>query len=180
MRAPPACAAVAVLTALALACGAMPGEPADVVRLYFETLGRDPIRNADLGSAAFHASHGLHLRRRAPPVPGAPPTPDPNPLQFAQMNWIDTERLAWYRRYIPLLHFEITRMSREGREATVTARVAIEGRPPFTQHFWLSQPEGGPWRIDHIEQEGVESTARIASFFTYPNAANWPQPGWSP
>ena len=96
------------------------------------------------------------------------------------MSWMSAQLSPWYRRYIPLLHFEVTDLKQSEREARVSARVSIEGRPPFTQHFALSRPAGGSWRIDRIEQEGVDAIATTAAFFTSPREAAWPGLGAPP
>ncbi len=172
---------LAVVALVGLACGAIPEESEDVVRLYFSTLGRDPIRNADLGSAALHESH--HLRSPHPAPVQRPhdllraPT---SLLELQQMSWMNAQMAPWYQRYIPLLHFEITDRQQSENDAHVSARVSIEGRPPFTQHFTLSRPAGGSWRIDRIEQEGVEAAAKTASFFTWPRESAWPGLGAPP
>lgn len=179
---------LAAVALVSFACGAIPDEPENVVRLYFMTLGRDPIRNADLGSAVFHASHGLRSPHPAPLLRPGQLVLRPEDLlrgpssllELQQMSWMYAQHPPWYQRYVPLLHFEITDLKQGESEARVSAKVSIEGKPPFTQHFALSRPDGGSWRIDRIEQEGVDAIASTAAFFTWPREAAWPGLGAPP
>ena len=100
---------LAAVALVALACGGIPDEPENVVRLYFMTLGRDPIRNADLGSAVLHENHGLRSPHPAPVRRPEDLLQGPSSLlEKQQMSWMYAQHAPWYQRYIPLLHFEIT------------------------------------------------------------------------
>ncbi len=163
---------LAALSVVAIVgCGAAPDAPQDVVALYFQSLGRDPIRSAALVTPAFHESHGLRIKSA---WTEAASEAQPFRLSSAELAWLGVQRRPEFFAYAPRLAVGVTEVLRpDAQHAVVTARVAGPGAPPFTQRFFLLRSErGAAWQIDRIQQEGVVPTGKTAAFVASPSRAD--------
>jgi hypothetical protein len=167
------CAALFLL--IATACGAPAAPPSDVVRTYFRSLGRDPMRTLPLVTDAFHRRHALRVVTSAEAQAAADRAPDTAPNALAldrhQLGWLAIQSRPELAR---LLAAETTRIGdahESGDTASVDVEVAPRDAPAFAQRFALVRGAGGAWRIDAIEQSGVVPANAASAFAAYPNEA---------
>lgn len=143
---------------LLAACGAPPSTPSDVVAAYFADLGRDPIRMLPLTTDAYHSAHGLWI------VASGEPRVDRN-----QVAWLAIQNRADFEQLARGLVATPRDASEQGDVASVAVRVAPAKGPAFVQRFQLVR--AGPtaaWRIDAVEQSGVDRGNAMAAFVAHP------------
>jgi hypothetical protein len=177
--------AALLLALLAGAC-ARESTPEQVVRLYFESLGRDPLRAGALVSEQFHARHGLRhattaqvaawsrrLRGEALAATSEPRPSDPaiRSRAEAELVWLATQIKEGFSERAALLSTSLLSAHQDGDSAEVAVRVTSPESSPFVQRFFLSRGEGGRWRIDRIEQEGVGERSLADAFVAAPSEA---------
>jgi hypothetical protein len=160
--------ALALLAATALACGAPPDAPADVVSLYLRSLGRDPARSAALVTPGLQARHGLRIEGKS-----REPDPEAFRLSRAELAWLGVQRKPEFVALASQLSATILEARVIGDDqAEVRARVEAPGGAPYTQTFLLVRNgRGASWRIDRMEQQGVERSNVLAAFVTNPSDA---------
>lgn len=171
-------ARLARIALLALvACGAPPRTPGDVVAVYFATLGRDPIRSLPLTTENFHRAHGLSIvtTSEARAWRGGAQLPDaaaPERVDRAQVAWLAIQNRADFARIAGELVATPLSTEEAGDVATVAVTVAPAHAPPFRQIFRLTrEAPDSAWRIDGIEQSGVEPGSEAAAFVAHPSEA---------
>jgi len=179
-------AAAATLFALLAGACARPATPERVVRLYFESLGRDPIRSGALVSESFHTRHGLRYstsaqsadwdrRARSARQDAHAETRQSGPAarsrSEAEALWLATQIKETFAERAALLSISPLSAHENGDAAEVAVRVASPESPPFVQRFFLSRGGDGRWRIDHIEQEGVDERSLADAFVAAPSEA---------
>jgi len=179
-------AAVLLLLALLTAACVRQRTPEQVVALYFESLGRDPLRAGSLLSEQFHTRHGLRhatsaqlaawsrrLRGEAPlatsevrvSAPAAPSRAE------AELIWLATQIKEGFSERAAQLSVSPLSAHQDATSAEVMVRIAAPGVPPFVQRFWLSRGGDARWRIDRIEQEGVDERSLPDAFVAAPSEA---------
>ena len=178
--------AAAVLLLLALLAGACVRQrtPEQAVALYFESLGRDPLRAGSLLSEQFHTRHGLRhatdaqiaawsrlLRGKSPAATSevrasAPAAPS---RAEAELIWLATQIKEGFSERAAGLSVSPLSAHEDATSAEVAVRVAAPGVPPFVQRFWLSRGGDARWRIDRIEQEGVDEHSLPDAFVAAPS-----------
>jgi len=156
----------------------------DTVRLYFASLGRDPIRAASLTSGLYQAEHGLRFStsasvaawgrrvRRGESSPAGAATPEAGRGAVdseALVMWLATQAKDGFAERAESLSIEVL----EARESRDTAEIVMRVRPPrapaFRQHFSLSHDSAGRFVIDRIVQEGVEADSLPDAFVAAPS-----------
>jgi len=168
----------ALLAAFALlvfaACGAAPRTPIEVVGAYFADLGHDPIRSLALTTEGFHGAHGLSLVTKAEAhawpagAPSDAPT-TPERVDRSQVAWLVIQNRAGFESIARGLVTTPGEVSEQGDVAAVAVTVAPAKGVPFVQRFQLVR--AGPaaeWRIDSVEQSGVERGNAMAAFVAHP------------
>ena len=164
-------------------------DPTGVVEAYFRTLARDPVRNAELLSPAFHATHGLRYvtTADAEELRGgdtsalARPAASTTSLSGSQVAWLMVQMKPDYLAIASRLQPTLEAPRITGDRARLTARVRSATGPGFVQHFTLSRPDpGARWRIDAIEQEGVVEANLRAAIVAYPNTLHYQRMGITP
>jgi len=171
--------------ALLLFCGCgTPSTPTETVIAYFRTIGRDPIRSADLLSDAFQARHGLHVATSAEmrgweqrlrgssgasvEAPGQGDTP--RSLHHAEIAWLGTQMKPVFRELAAALRATPLEEQIEGDRAEVAVRVLAPQTPSFVQRFTLSRDSAtARWRIDRIDQAEVDERNLPAAFVAAPS-----------
>ncbi len=156
--------AAAALVALALlACGVAP-EPERVVALYFETLGRDPLRAGSLVSGELQAAHGLRHVGSTRAVEG-------RGRADSELVWLATQAKPVFAERAAKLSVSPLSVREAGGVAEVSVQVSSPGAPPFVQRFHLSRDVEGRWRIDRIDQDGVDGGNLADAFVAAPTEA---------
>jgi len=170
--------------ALLLLCGCRaPATPTQTVVAYFSTLGRDPIRSADLLSDAFQMRHGLHMgtsaelrdwerRSRSPEAPMEPRKQEDSArsLHHAEIAWLATQTKPAFRELAAALHPVPLEERIAGEQALVTVRVLAPKTPSFVQRFTLSRHAATAcWQIDRIDQEEVDEQNLAVAFVAAPS-----------
>lgn len=172
-----ATATALVLAAAACACAPTPATPRDVVDAYFRAMGRDPIRTLPLVTPTFHAQHGVHVvtsaeAKRAYRHGDKTPVPtDPLAIDRLELGWLMIQvRPRFAAR---LAELERTTLAEEtaGDASRVAVRLAPREGAPFEQHFALVRDAAGGWRIDSVEQRGVDATNGFEAFIAHPTDA---------
>lgn len=168
----------AVVLALAVAaCAPAPETPREVVDAYFRAMGRDPLRTLPLVTPAFHVRHGVHVvtsaeAMRARHQGDTTPAPaDPLAIDRLELGWLMIQaRPAFAER---LGELKRTPVSDEttGDAARVVVRLAPRAGAPFEQDFALVRDAGGTWRIDAVEQRGVDATNGFEALIAHPTDA---------
>jgi len=160
-----------------------PATPTQTVVAYFRTLGRDPIRSADLLSDAFQMRHGLHMgtsaemrdwerRFRSPgaPVEAREQGDSPRSLHHAEIAWLATQTKPAFRELAAALRAIPLEERIAGDQAVVTVRVLAPRAPSFVQRFVLSRDSAiARWQIDRIDQEEVEAQNLAVAFVAAPS-----------
>ena len=178
------CAIVAlVLAALAAGC-ARERTPDEVVRLYFASLGRDPIRGASLVTEPFQLRHGLRhattaqaadwarrVRGGAPAATAPPSASAARSRAEGELMWLATQIKEGYAEQAARLVVTPLASREEGGEAEIAVRVASPGAPGFVQRFFLARGPEASWRIDRIDQEGVTDASLADAFVAAPSEA---------
>jgi len=172
---------VAVLTLLALACGGAPDSPRGVVDAYFASLGRDPLRTLPLLSPAFHRQHDLHVVTTAEALRATSrrgtvgANPDPLPPQLApdrlQLAWLMLQVRPGFASELEAFAIEPRGEQTEGATVRVTVRVTPARGQAFDQIFSLTRDNAGAWRIEGVEQRGVDPSNAIAAYVAHPTEA---------
>ncbi len=168
-----------------LGCGPAPRTAIATVESYFHTLARDPLRNLELLTPAFHRAHGLKPMTQAEAKRfelGLSPAPKSQEHSAADQSIgavsPDAARLAWlvvqmkpsYRRLARELSIRPLRVKEEAYQALVSVSVRAPQGPRFVQQFALSRAaDQAPWRIDHIDQRGVVAANLKAAVVAFPN-----------
>ncbi len=171
--------------ALLLFCGCgAPCTPTETVVAYFRTLGRDPIRSADLLSDTFQAQHGLRVVTSAEmrswerrirsgsgqAVEASEQGDIPRSLHHAELAWLATQTKRAFRELAAALHPTPLEERINGDQAVVTVRVFAPQATPFMQRFTLSRESTtAPWRIDRIDQGDVDRRSLPAAFVAAPS-----------
>jgi hypothetical protein len=153
---------------LAWAC-ARPSTPEEVVRAYFASLGRDPLRCGSLVTGSFQRSNGFHFAIAATGVDagqGAAST-----RAEAEALWLATQTKTGFEARAARLAIAPLAATRSADAATVSVRVDAPGAPSFVQRFDLARGADGRWRIDRIVQEGVEPGNLADAFVAAPSEA---------
>jgi len=186
-RSPWLCPAVTVAL-LALLAGACVRQqtPEHVVALYFESLGHDPLRAGALLSEQFHTRHGLRhatsaqvaawnrrLRGESPVATSETraSAPAARSRAEAELIWLATQIKEGFSERAAQLSVSPLSAHQDATSAEVTVRVSAPGMPSFVQRFWLSRGGDARWRIDRIEQEGVDERSLPDSFVAAPSEA---------
>lgn len=175
-----------VLAALLVGACAQPATPERVVDLYFESLGRDPLRAGAVVSADFQSRHGLHhattaefaalSKRRREGRPGAEGAaareePAASTRAEAELIWLAVQIKEGFADRAARLSISPLSVRENGDTAEVAVRIASPESPPFVQRFFLSRGTDGRWRIDRIEQEGIGERSLADAFVAAPSEA---------
>jgi hypothetical protein len=147
-------------TLLGVACAGGARTPADVVGAYFRGVGRNPIATLPLTTDAFHERHGLQLAARS----GAG-------ADEARAAWLAVQSRPELLVMAQQLRTQVASATESGDTAVVLVQVATRAGIAFEQRFALVRDWDGAWRIDAIEQSGVEEDDAIPAFVAYPNEA---------
>lgn len=163
------------------ACGTAEHTPAAVVESYFRCLARDPLRTLPLLTPEFHRRHALRVvtqaeaqawvsrREAASPATPEPAEPELSTDRF-QLAWLSLQGRPEFARLARESAHSVLDVRESGDEAEVITRIEPRSAPPFEQRFrLLREAEGSAWRIDAVEQSGVESANATAAFVAYPN-----------
>jgi hypothetical protein len=173
---------MALLGLLALAgCSASERTPASVVESYFRFLAVDPLRTLPLLTPGFHRRHALRavtqaeaqawVSRRGSASQEKPELLDPAlSTDRFQLGWLSVQGRPEFARLAREQARSVLDVRESGDEAEVITRIEPRSGPPFEQRFRLAR-EGTAslWRIDAVEQSGVESANAVAAFVAYPN-----------
>lgn len=177
---------VALVLAALLAGCARERAPDDVVRLYFASIGRDPIRAASLLTESFQLRHGLrhatsvqvadwkrrvHAGEHASSVSQRAAGSVARTRSEAEALWFATQIKDGYAQQAARL--SVTPISTHTQDATaeVAVRISSPGVPSFVQRFFLARGPDARWRIDRIEQEGVTDASVADAFVAAPTDA---------
>lgn len=172
-----AAAAAAALVLWITACAPAPESPRDVVDAYFRAMGRDPIRTLPLVTPAFHAQHGVHVvtsaeAKRAYRHGDTTPVPtDPLAIDRLELGWLMIQVRPRFAARLGELERTLLADETAGDTARVAVRLAPREGAPFEQHFTLLRNAAGSWRIDSVEQRGVDATNGFEAFIAHPTDA---------
>jgi len=163
------------------ACGPDEHPPGAIVEGYFRYLALDPLRTLPLLTPEFHRRHALRVvtqaeaqawvsrREAASPAEAERAEPELSTDRF-QLAWLSIQgRPEFAKRARESLH-SVLDIRERNDEADVITRIEPRTGPPFEQRFRLvREAAGSAWRIDAVEQSGVESANAVAAFIAYPN-----------
>lgn len=144
---------------------------------YFRAMGRDPIRTLPLVTPAFHAQHGVHVvtsaeARRSYQHGDTTPVPtDSLAIDRLELGWLMIQVRPRFARSVAEFGRTISAEETSGDVARVTTRIAPREGSAFEQDFSLVRGADGTWRIDAIEQRGVDATNGLAAFVAHPTDA---------
>ncbi len=176
---------LAAVLLLAVSC-ARERTPDDVVRLYFASIGRDPVRSGALVTEGFQMRHGMRYstsaqaadwdRRVRSAQPGMrmqerQAGPAARSRSEAEAMWLATQIKEGFTDRAARLSISPLAQTLNDDTAEVAVRIASPESPPFVQRFFLSSGTDGRWRIDRIEQEGVGERSLADAFVAAPSEA---------
>jgi len=163
------------------ACGKTEHTPTAVVESYFRFLAVDPLRTLPLLTSGFHRRHALRAvtqaeaqawvsRRESASQADLEPVEPALSIDRLQLGWLSVQRRPEFARLARESARSVLDVRESGDEAEVITRIEPRSGPPFEQRFRLvREAAGSAWRIDAVEQSGVESANAVAAFVAYPN-----------
>jgi hypothetical protein len=170
-------AAALLLALLATACARGAESPRQVVDAYFTALGHDPLRSLALVTREFHGRHALHavttsearrvLRGHEPAAIDA----EALAMDRLELGWLMVQARPAFVKTAGDNTRSIVAEETTGDTARVTTRIAPREGSVFEQEFSLVRGADGTWRIDAIEQRGVDATNGVAAFVAHPTDA---------
>lgn len=162
---------------LAAGCSGSSQTPGEVVEAYFRAMGRDPIRTLPLVTPAFHVRHGVHVVTSAEAKQShghddtTPLATDSLAVDRLELGWLMIQVRPGFARNIAELGVVTRTVETTGDTTRVATRIAPREGSPFEQDFSLVRDARGTWRIDAIEQRGVDATNGFAAFVAHPTDA---------
>lgn len=169
--------ASAAFLLLAIACAPAPETPRGVVDAYFRAMGRDPLRTLALVTPAFHEQHGLHVvtsteAKRSSQEGDTTPLPtDSLAIDRLELGWLILQVRPRFAERLAELDRSVLAEAITGDTARVAVRLAPRAGAPFEQDFSLVRDAAGIWRIDSVEQRGVDATNGFEALIAHPTDA---------
>jgi hypothetical protein len=169
--------AIAVLTLVVGACAPVPETPRDVVDAYFRAMGRDPLRTLPLLTPAFHARHGVHVVTNAEAMRAyrqgdtTPVPTEPLAIDRLELGWLMIQVRPAFARRLAALERTLLADETSGDTARISVRLVPQEGAAFEQEFALVRDPSGAWRIDSVEQHGVDAINGFEAFIAHPTDA---------
>ncbi len=179
---------VVLILVISAGCARLPATPTETVEAYFRNLKRDPSRNLPLLTPEFHDRHGISMAavegwlwgdylfmdpvEREAPIEALAPVDATRGRDAWEFAWLQVQVEGRLRKAVMFLEPEFRApVALDDGRVEVQVKVRVEGSFGFVQVFRLKQEGAAGWRIDEIEQRGVQLRDVLIAFSAHPQAS---------